>query len=173
MAHSAAAVSMDEYLRTSYRPDVEYIDGHLQEKPVVGFPHGVVQGLLFTWFHNHRKEWNIKAAVDTRTQVTQARVRLPDIVVVTHEERSTGALKSSPLIAIEVLSPTDTYADLKGRASDLQAMGTENVWLIDPELRTAEIWNGRNWEPHPAKILQAVNSPMHLDLEWLWAELDD
>jgi hypothetical protein len=49
MAHSTIArVSIDEYLRTSYRPDVEFIDGQLKEKAVVGFPHGVVQGLIFT-----------------------------------------------------------------------------------------------------------------------------
>jgi Uma2 family endonuclease len=173
MAQSAATVSIDEYLRTSYRPDVEYIGGQLREKPVVGFPHGVVQGLIFTWFRAHRKEWAIKVAVETRTRVTEDRVRLPDVVVVTDQERSGGALDNAPLIAIEVLSPTDTYLELKRRAADLRAMGTENVWLIDPDLRTAEVWNGQSWEPHPGKILRAVNSPMHLDLNWLWTEFDD
>ncbi len=100
-------------------------------------------------------------------------MRLPDVVVVTNREQSSGALDNPPLIAIEVFSPTDTYTELKHRAADLQAMGIENVWLIDPEQRTAEVWNGQSWEPHSGKILQAVNSPMHLDLNWLWTEFDD
>lgn len=173
MAHTATAVSFDEYLRTSYHPDVEYLNGELKEKPVVGFPHGEVQIILGAWFRAHRNEWGIRVAVDTRTQVEKERVRLPDIVVVGKQERAKGALQLAPLIAIEVLSPSDTYTELKNRAADLRAMGTENVWLIDPELRTAEVWNGRSWEPHPGNILQAVNSPMHVDLAWLWAEFDD
>ncbi len=173
MAQSATAVTIEEYLRTDYHPDVEYIDGELKEKSMVGLPHGEVQAILSAWFRAHRKEWNIRVAVETRTQVEKERVRLPDLVVVSQQERSKGTLQIPPLIAIEVLSPTDTYADLKSRAADLRGMGTENVWLIDPELRTAEIWNGMAWEPHPAKILQALNSPMHIDLDWVWAELDD
>jgi Uma2 family endonuclease len=173
MANSTiATVSIGEYLRTSYRPDVEYIDGHLKEKPVVGFPHGRVQGFLFMWFEMHHDEWAIKAAVDTRTRVTADRVRLPDVVVVSAQEQATGALSDPPLVAIEVLSPTDTYADLKNRAADLQAMGTENIWLIDPDKRTAERWNGESWELHASNILGAVDSPIHVDLDWLWARLD-
>jgi Uma2 family endonuclease len=173
MAHSATAVSLEQYLNTSYHPDVEYIDGYLKEKPVVGFRHGELQGILCQWFREHRKEWAIKVAVETRTQVTEDRVRLPDVVVVSNTDTSLGTLNNAPLIVIEVLSPTDTYIDLKNRASDLRAMGTENVWLLDPEKRTAEVWNGSAWEPYTGKILQAVNSPMHLDLDWLWTELDD
>jgi Uma2 family endonuclease len=56
MARKATTVSIEEYLRTNYHPDVEYIDGHLEEKPVVGFPHGEVQAILATWFRAHRKE---------------------------------------------------------------------------------------------------------------------
>jgi Uma2 family endonuclease len=173
MAHSATAVSIEEYLRTSYCPDVEYVDGQLKEKPVVGFPHGETQTILGVWFRAHRKEWGIRVAVEVRTRVMAERVRLPDIIVVTDQERSTGAIDNPPLIAIEVLSPTDTYAELKNRAADLTAMGTENVWLIDPQMRTAEVWHSNAWQQHAGRILQAVNSPMHIDLDWLWAELDD
>lgn len=173
MAETRTAVSMEEYLATSYHPDVEYIDGQLKEKPVTGFPHGVVQVLLGQWFRAHRKEWEILVAVETRTKVNPSRVRLPDVVVVRKGEGSRGALVKAPLIAIEVLSPGDSYADLKARAADLRAMGVENVWLLDEERRTAEVWNGKQWELAEGNRLEAVNAPVYLDLGWLWAEVDD
>ncbi len=173
MAGTAVAVSLAEYLTTSYEPDVEYIDGHLKKKPVTGFRHGVIQGLLFTWFREHRKEWGILASVKTRTQVDPDHVRLPDVVVVRKGEQADGALTKAPLIAIEVLSPTDSYSDLKARATDLRVMGTENVWLLDPVRRTAEVWTGKQWQLVEENRLATINSPVYLDLDWLWAEADD
>ena len=172
MASSTVQVSLQEYLRTSYRPDVELVDGHLKEKPVVGFKHGVVQGALFLWFRNHRAERNVLVSVDTRTEVGDGRVRLPDVVVVRKGEEAVGALTHAPLIAVEVLSPTDSYTDLKERASDLYAAGCENVWLLDPEKKTAEVWTGQSWQLYGEARLQAVHSPVYVDLAWLWAEIE-
>ena len=173
MAETTATVSLEEYLASSYSPDVEYIDGELKEKSVTGFPHGVLQGLLFQWFRSHRNEWDTRVSVETRTLVSLGRVRLPDVVVVRKGDESGGALTKAPLIAIEILSLSDRYTDLKARATDLHAMGTENIWLIDAEKRTAEIWTGRQWAPLDGNTLRAVNAPVFLDLDWLWAELDD
>ena len=173
MTGNALTVSLAEYLETTYRPDVEYLDGHLKEKSVTGFQHGVIQGLLFHWFRSRRKEWEVLVSVETRTQVEPNRVRLPDVVVVRIGEQAQGSLTKAPLIAIEVLSPTDSYTDLKERAADLRAMGTENVWLLDPLRRTAEIWTGKHWQLFETNRLAAVNSPAYLDLDWLWAEMED
>ncbi len=169
---ATTSVSIDEYLQTSYSPDVEYVDGELREKPVVGFRHGVVQGLLFTWFRMHRREWGVQVSMEARTQVQTERVRLPDVVVVREEERVIGTLQRAPLIAIEVLSETDRYAELKQRAMDLRAMGTENVWLIDPERKAAEFWNGVNWQVLEGSRLEAVDLPVFVDLDWLWVEME-
>ena len=174
MAAVVTGVSLSEYLRTSYHPDVEYIDGELKEKPVPEYFHGVLQIILGSWFRSHRSEWGIGASVETRIQVEQRRVRLPDVVVVRKEdEQRGGALMKAPLIAIEVLSPDDSYADLCGRAADLRAMGTENVWLFNPERRTAEIWTDENWRKVEGNRLQAVDAPVFVDLDRLWAELDN
>ncbi len=169
---TAAKVSLEEYLNTSYHPDVEYLDGELKEKPVVGFAHGEVQGFIFSWFSRHYGEWNIRCAVETRTRVSQEHVRLPDVVVIAAGDRRKGALDRPPLIAIEVLSPTDTYQDLKLRAADLEAMGVRNVWLIDEEARTVEVWSEGAWHLARTNKLQALDSRVYLDLDWLWQQLD-
>jgi len=169
---TAVKVSIEEYLTTSYHPDVEYIDGELKEKPVVQFAHGRVQVLLGVWFWQHEEEWHIVAAAETRTQVNANHVRLPDLVVISSATKERDTLKQPPLIAIEVLSPTDTYQDLKSRAIDLEEMGVKNIWLIDEEARTAEIWRQGSWYLSKAETLHAVDMPLYLNLSWLWQQMD-
>ena len=169
---TTTGISLEEYLQTSYKPDCEYIDGALKEKPVVQFVHGKLQGLLFVWFWQHQAEWHTQCAVETRTQVGAAKVRLPDLVVVSANSHEQGTLTVAPLVAVEVLSPTDSYADLRARAEDLTAMGVRNVWLIDPDHRTGEIWRNGHWQPAGSDRIEAVDSPIFLDLAWVWSELD-
>jgi Uma2 family endonuclease len=164
-------VSVEEYLRTSYTPDVEYLEGRLKEKSVVGFPHGRMQALLSAWFWNHAREWKIQVAVETRTRVKVARFRLPDLVVVAADEQTPSALQSAPLIAIEVLSPSDEFADLRARARDLAAMGCQNVWLVDPAEASVAVWNGETWQPFHGEQLQATGTEAFLDLEWMRKQL--
>ena len=98
-------------------------------------------------------------------------MRLPDLVIVPLEiSAPQGALESAPLIAIEVLSPTDSYNDLRQRARDLRAMGTENIWLIDPAEKTIALWDGLTWQPFLGERVQAVGTEAFLDLAWLWTE---
>lgn len=40
-----------------------------------------------------------------------------------------------PLLAIEVLSPNDTYAEIRQRIKEQLAFGTKLVWVLDPEAR--------------------------------------
>ena len=169
---SAVRVSIEEYLRTSYHPDVEYLDGELKEKAVVGFAHGRVQVLLSAWFWQHEQDWQIQCAVEARTRVSSEHVRIPDFVIVVRANREKGTLVDPPLVAIEVLSPSDSYRDLKLRAADLELMGVRNIWLLDPEARTAEIWRTGAWHLAQNASLQAVGSPIYLDLQWLWQQLD-
>ena len=170
---TALRVSLEEYLNTDYRPDVEYLDGELREKPVVQFAHSEIQGLLSAWFWQHRKEWHIKSGPEARTKVSAQHVRLPDMVVVSSATKERGALTIPPLVAIEVRSPDDTHKDLKDRAADLEQMGVENVWLIDEKARTAKIWRDGDWQLEKSARVQAVNSPIYLDLDWLWQQLDE
>ncbi len=169
---TAVKVSLEEYLNTSYHPDVEYLDGELKEKSVVDFPHGEAQGFIFRWFSEHYEEWNIRCAVETRTQVSAKHVRLPDIVVIQPGDRRRGALLKPPIIAIEVLSPSDTYNDLKLRAADLEQMGVPNIWLIDENARTCEVWRNGSWQMEKTNQAQAIDSPIYLDLDWLWTKLN-
>lgn len=167
---ATSGISIEEYNRTNYHPDVEYIDGELKERPVVQIVHSFLQVILGSWFSNHKKEWGVIAGVETRTQVAPNRVRLPDVVVL-KRGRYPQTLVDPPLIVIEILSPDDSYVETKRLAVDYQTMGIKNIWLFDPETRTAEMWNGIAWIPSTRLVVE--DSPIYVDVAEMFAELDD
>jgi Uma2 family endonuclease len=162
-------VSIEEYLRTSYDPDVEYVDGYLKEKPVVFSVHGSIQSLLSAWFDRHEEEWNIRVGVEVRVRVAPNRVRLPDVTV-DQVRFWPETLVEAPLLVIEVLSPSDTYSETKRRIGDYLAMGIKTVWVIDPETRKGEIC-GESPQVGVTRLTVA-GSPVYVDLEQIFARLD-
>ncbi len=169
-------VSVEEYLRTVYRPDVEYIDGELrpknsalEEDPVVAWKHGRLQTFIGSWFDQHEDEWGVMVAVEVRTRISPSIYRLPDVVVVKAEPEG-GTITEAPLIVIEVLSPRDTYIETRRRAREYQQMGIENIWLIDPETRTAQVCSKETWTE--TTRFAVSGSPVFLDVSALFARLD-
>jgi hypothetical protein len=45
----AALMSLEEYLDTVYRPDREYVDGHLERRNLGEYDHGALQAELAFW----------------------------------------------------------------------------------------------------------------------------
>ncbi len=167
---TAALVSMAEYERMAFERDVEYVDGELRERPMVMSVHGLIQVWLGTWFSNHTREWRIKAAVEVRTRVAGTRVRLPDVVV-GPRNRWPQTLVAPPLVVIEIVSPDDRFNDLEEVVGDYQAMGVENIWVIDPQKRVGWMCEPDAWRME--RSLRAKNGPIYVDLEALWAALDE
>ncbi len=165
----SSVVSMEEYLRTSYRPDCEYIDGELRERNVGQWEHSRIQWWLALWFGTHEQEWGIVGAMEWRTRVTQTRVRLPDVVLV-RRGRQTPVLEKAPVLAVEILSPDDTYAEMKKRVADYRRMGAQAIWIIDPETRTGEMFKGASWTV--AGRLTVPGTPIYVELDELFLCLD-
>ena len=170
-------VSIDEYLRKTYQPDVEYVDGELKERPMVKRVHGRLQSLISMWFGSHEDEWGIEVAVEVRTRVSVSRVRLPDVVV-DYAGHRPETLVDAPLIVIEILSPGDSYIETQRLALDYQSMGIQNIWLIDPESRTGRVCQGPvagrgmrdAWIGVQRFTVAGTN--IYLDLDALFARLD-
>ena len=169
MAAVANTMDVEQYLRTSYEHDPEFIDGVIKERPMPTRLHAFTQALVGHWFLLHMEEWAVMPLPELRTRVRPTRFRLPDVAVTPVSRLDSLPLTDPPLIAIEILSPDDSFADLRDRAADFAAMGTTNIWLIDPEERQAFTWTNAAWIP--AEQLQLPDSPIHLDLIWLWSKL--
>jgi Uma2 family endonuclease len=137
-------IPLQEYLETSYRPDREYVDGEIRERNVGKTEHARVQALLAAWFANHEQEWGIEVGTEWRVQVSQSRVRVPDLAVVFAGPQP-DVLADPPLLIIEVLSPDDTYSDTQERAKDYSDMGVKTIWIVDPRTRTGRMCSGAQW----------------------------
>jgi Uma2 family endonuclease len=163
-------IPIAEYLETSYRPDREYIDGEVVERNMEGWEHGRVQALLSWWFIQNEPAWGVQVATEWRTQVSDARIRIPDVVLVPKGPQ-TRVLAAAPVLIIEILSPEDTYADTERRAADYQQMGVETIWIVDPTTRTGRVCTGNTWTQ--AARLVVPGTPIYVELDTIFSQLDE
>jgi Uma2 family endonuclease len=163
-------IALNEYMRTSYEPDVEYVDGELQERNVGKTDHARVQALLAMFFGAHEQEWQIIVTTGQRIQVSATRVRIPDVTLVRPGALNEDVLSSPPLCVIEILSPDDTYSRTWERAQDYRKMGVENIWLIDPGTRSGQASTANGWR----EVLEFAveGSPVRLSLTDIFQRLD-
>jgi Uma2 family endonuclease len=161
-------IPMAAYLETTFRPDREYLDGELRERNVGKWEHARVQWLLAHWFGNHEKEWGITGSTEQRVRVSENRVRIPDLVVLTAGPQP-DVLTDPPMLVIEILSPDDTYSDTQERTQDYRAMGVETVWIVDPKIRTGRMCIGTEWIE--ATRLEVKGRPLFVNLPDIFSQL--
>ena len=158
-----------EYLQTTYSPDREYVDGEVLERHVGKFEHARIQALLAIWFGSRERLWNLMVVTEQRIQVAPTRVRIPDVALVaigSHPE----ILLDPPILAIEILSPDDTYSDTQRRAEDYKRMGISNLWIIDPETRTGRMCSGDSWTE--STRLEVQGTAIYIDLPALFESIE-
>ncbi len=126
-------ISVEEYLRTSYEPDAEYVDGVIEERPMGEGKHSAWQITLGAFFFVRSREWNIRVRPKLRTQTSERRYRVPDLAILTPEAAEAPIATIPPLISIEILSPEDRISRLLVRLADFEAMGVPAIYVVDPQ----------------------------------------
>ena len=165
---TAFRIPLKDYLGTSFRPDREFVDGEVRERNVGKYEHARVQALLAAWFGNHEKKWGVAGSIAQRVRVSERRVRVPDLVVLTVGPQP-DILTKPPLLVIEILSPEDTYSDTQERAQDYRAMGVETVWIIDPKTRTGRMCSGAEWVE--SARLEVKGTPLYVVLADIFSQI--
>lgn len=119
-----------------------------------GFDHGRIAwklSLLLGRFVSEHK-LGVMTAAETGFIISRNpdTVRAPDLALVRKERLGDaprrGFFPGPPDLAVEVLSPDDTAAELLAKVNDWLAAGTSQVWLVDPAHRTISIYRGRGGE---------------------------
>jgi len=165
---TALHISIHEYLGSSYRPDREYVDGEIRERNVGKYEHARVQALLARWFGNHEQEWGVQVVTEQRLQVSQTRVRIPDVTLLTPGAQP-DVIVDPPLLIVEIPSPDDSYSDTQERAQDYRAMGVETVWIIDPKTRSGRMCSGADWVE--SSRLEVKGTPLYVNLPDVFGQL--
>jgi Uma2 family endonuclease len=163
-------VSLEEYLGTSYEPDMDYVDGKLEERHVGEFEHNLVQRAILFWFYLHEAEWRVLSIQEQRTRVSPTKVRVPDVSVF-HQGTPTGSVFSSPqLIAIEILSSEDRRDRMDRKIRNYMDFGVPHIWVVDPVGRVG--WDCSTGEWIPTEDFLVSASPIYLSLRELFFKID-
>jgi Uma2 family endonuclease len=147
-------------------PKKVWTEAELQALPEDGFIHEVVNGELVmsaknTWFHGricsrllialgafvsaHR----LGAVLDSSTGfwMKNRNCRAPDISFVSKarlaalhfQPNSQEFFPGAPDLAVEILSPNNTRAEIDERLRDFFSSGTKLTWVIDPRTESVEV----------------------------------
>lgn len=164
-------VSLEEYLRTDYEPDCDYVDGELEERNLGEKEHSAVQAFLIKWLAVHEREWQLEAYPEIRMRISRGRVRVVDIAILPVKAPFEAVLTTPPVGIVEVLSPEDRVSRYQQRLDDYRAMGVANIWVVDPMRHKAFDCSQGGWQPVDKLAFQ--NSTFEIPLESLWKKLDD
>lgn len=127
-------VPVDEYLNTSYRPDMEYVDGVLVERSMPTIPHGLLQFILGSHFRPLEQQYRFKVLPEIRTEIIErARYRIPDVLLCAKPIPSGRIMNITPFTVIEVLSPEDKFTETLSRFRDYEGIGVKTIVEMDPE----------------------------------------
>lgn len=161
-----------EYLRTSWSPDREYVDGRIEERNLGEKEHSILQRFLTVLFAVHRTDWRVEVFPELRTQTQARRFRVPDVLVMRAGEKFDRYVTHPPLVAIEILSPEDSLRAMQEKAAEYRTFGVENIWIIDPEPRLAYRYAENALQEVKEGELAVGGTPIRVALSEMFAELD-
>ncbi|HEV2689322.1 MAG TPA: Uma2 family endonuclease [Bryobacteraceae bacterium] len=166
------AIPVEEYLRTAYEPDMEYVDGQLVERHVGEYFHSRLQALIVQALMNRERERRFRVFTEQRVRVSDApRYRIPDICAKALPHETTPILLCPDLV-IEIVSPDDEIAEMLAKIGDYLAAGIPHVWVVDPYKRTlAQV--DQNGIRRPASMVLATPLVGEIDFALLFEQLDE
>ena len=126
---------------------VELIDGELVEKPM-GLRESFLAAWLATCLTNFvvPRRLGLIAGADGLVRVSPNQLRLPDIAFYPWTSAGFPAAAHSsigptaPALAAEVLSESNTVAEMDRKRADFFAAGTELFWIVDADDRTVAVY---------------------------------
>ena len=139
-APTLPAVSVEEYLRTEYEPNCEYIDGILVSKPLPDRIHARLQALITAYLLSIEENYGLSAVTEIHTRIAPQRWRVPDIggLFARSDDRypDSGA---PPLFTVEIVSRDEPWRELRAKVSDHLAIGVGAVIIADPYNKTVMV----------------------------------
>ncbi len=183
---TAVELSLDEWYAMPENEPGELVDGRLEEEEVPDYVHE----LLAAWLIHIFGGWvfprgGLVAGSEAKFAVSPRRGRKPDLTVYFPASRRPprrGPVRVPPDIAVEIISPRprDERRDRVEKMDDYAAFGIRYYWLLDPELRTLEIFELGTGGLYtralgaPSGSLEEIPGcqGLTLDLDALWSQID-
>ncbi len=127
----------------------EVVDGELVMSPKNNFQHEGICGRLFAalYIFNRSYRLGVVRGSNAGFWMFNRNCRAPDISFIPKKRLDALGFKPSarkffpgaPDLAVEVLSPNNTRAEIDARLRDFFASGTQMAWVIDPDGERVEV----------------------------------
>lgn len=148
-------LTYEEYLKSpEIKQRYEIVDGKIIMSPSPTRQHQQLLRQLFRvldpFVTEHQLGEVLFAPLDVLIQREPLRTRQPDLLFVSNERAAIMGqiIEGAPDLVAEILSPSNTRADLESKLGDYHQIGVRECWLISPEARSIEVLqiSGENWE---------------------------
>ncbi len=110
----------------------ELLDGTLLVSPAPGFPHQSVQGQLHIALHNACPEHLYVMLAPFAVQFSRSTELQPDLLVAELHAFTHKNLPTSPLLAVEIRSPSTALIDRTLKRAAYARHGVPHYWIVDP-----------------------------------------
>jgi Uma2 family endonuclease len=147
MATVTKQIDADEFFALGDIGRAELIDGEIVHRSPSGAEHGNVAlniAVLLREFVKQQKLGRVFAA-ETGFKLAPMRVRAPDVAFVSGARLASGIpstfFDGPPDLAVEVVSPSDTWPEVTEKVEDWLAHGTRSCWVIDPKARVVMVYH--------------------------------
>ena len=157
-------ISVDEYLRTSFDPDCDFVDGEVLERNVGKRRHGYAQLRIGAWFVQRQQALNLAAITELRMRAWPNRIRIPDVVVSEMPLPEEEIFTSPPYLCVEVMSPDDTISAMQDRLDDYLNFGVPNIWVVDPWKHRGWRVTAEGWAAAPDAIMRTADGRVAMPL---------
>jgi Uma2 family endonuclease len=165
-----ALVPVEEYLRTTYHPDCDYVDGEILERNLGERDHSEIQRELIFFFRSRQKTWKVFVFPEQRVQVSPTRYRVPDICVYQGEKPQDQIFRTPPFICVEILSPEDRWERIQQKIDDYLKFGVPYVWVVNPRERRAWAYSSEGNTEIRDGMLRTENPSMAVPLAEIFGE---
>lgn len=162
-------ISVDEYLNTSYDPDVEYVDGVLLERNVGDVFHSLVQRNLILALSI--KYPHLLALPELRSKTRETRYRLPDVCVLLTLPK-TKYLLDAAFLVVEILSEDDRMSLTLEKLEEYERKGIPNIWLIDPRLKKMSVFSNGSLREIRDGVISTSDQQIGLTREEIFQRLN-
>ena len=131
------------------KPTCELVDGVLVEKPM-GYYESTLALVLVELLAPHIRQHDLGILVGEAgfLRLAPGLIRAPDLSFVSWSQLPGRKLPPgqilgvAPDLAVEILSPGNTEAEMQRKLGEYFAAGTRLVWILDPETRSARAFTG-------------------------------
>lgn len=117
-------------------------------KPLPSLNHGQIQFLISGALHSYREKYTIASEL---TLELGNRQMTPDVCVYpkieVNYQRDVTRMTEPPLLAVEIVSPTQSTQDVVDKINDMLDAGVESCWLVQPAMETVTIYTA-DAKPH-------------------------